>query len=393
MAAKLARLASLPPRAIDVLLAVGLATAVLLVALTASEPGAHRSTAAAYALAGVLGAVSLFRRRWPVTVLVLSVAVVTAYHAADFPAIGGSWPLSVALYTCAAAGRLWLGIAVGATAVVGGVGWRLLLEPGPVSPVLTSELQQAAAMGLVLALGDTVRSRRGWAAEVKERLRRLERDREEETRRRVVEERLRIARDLHDVMAHTVAVAGVQLNVAADALEYSLGEAKAALRTAQQVNREATAELKAAVRVLREERDESLPRSPTPDLDGVERLVEGAREAGLRVDYQKSGKAGPPPAPVGLAVYRIVQESLTNVLRHANATTVEVRIDHEPGGVAVRVVDDGQGPPPTPGDGDVGHGLIGMRERAVGPGGEFAAGSAGDRGFAVYAWIPMDATP
>lgn len=381
-----------PPWLTDVLPALALAVIVSMASLTSLEEETRSTVPAAYALGGSLGAVTLFRRRWPVAVLVLSAVIASAYHAANFPAIGQGWPLSVALYTCASVGRLWPGILVGAgSAAIGGVA-RLLLEPEPVLPVLTSGSQEIAAMGLVLALGDAVRSRRGWTAEIHDRLQRLERDRDEETKRRVVDERLRIARELHDITAHTLAMAGVQLNVAADTLADSPDEARSALRTAQQANREAGAELKAAVRVLRQEHDDALPRSPTPGLDGVDRLLDGAREAGLRVEYGESGETRSLPAPVGLTVYRVIQESITNVLRHAHAATVRVQIGYGPDGISVRIVDDGNGPPPDPGPGDLGHGLIGMRERTLGLGGEFAAGPAPDGGFAVSAWIPIEAT-
>jgi signal transduction histidine kinase len=389
-----ARLASLPPGVADVAVALALAVTVTLAALESDEPGSHRSVAAAYALGGVLGALALVRRRWPVAVLLLSTVAVFAYHGANFPAIGSAWPLAVALYTCAAEGRLLPAVLVAAGTAAGTAVARLLLEPEPVLPVLSSGLRELAGIGLVLALGDAVRSRLGWAAEVQQRVSRLEHDREQEARRRVEAERLRIARELHDIMAHTLAVAGIQLNVAADTLDHTPGEAKDALRTAQQVAAEATAELKAAVRALRQERGGDLPRSPTPGLEDVGRMLEAAREAGLQVSHQQSGAARPLPAPVGLAVYRIVQEALTNVLRHAHATAVRVQVGYEPEAVSVRVADDGQGPPAAAGgpDGQVGHGLIGMRERALVLGGEFAAGPAPDGGFAVSARIPTEAS-
>jgi signal transduction histidine kinase len=304
---------------------------------------------------------------------------------ANFPAIGFGWPLAVALYTCAAGGRLRPAIVVSLALAVSSFTVRLVLEPEPVLQVLSTTVQELAIMALVLAFGDAVRSRRGWAAE-----------RELEAGRRVTRERLRIARELHDVMAHTLAVASVQLNVAADTIGDDPERARAAIATAQQVARQATGELGAAVRVLRSE-DDGPSLAPMPGMDGLDGgdgvgvagLLAAARESGLRVDHEASGPARPLPAPVGLAVHRIVQESLTNVLRHARASAVTVRLCYEPDGVAVHVSDDGHGA----GQQGPGHGLTGMRERAVGLGGRFSAGPAAAGGFSVDAWIPTGAAP
>lgn len=374
-------------RQVDLLLAAGLAVMVTLASLTSDEPGAHPSVLASFALGAVLGGLVLRRRRWPVGVLVVSIVVLMAYHAANFPAIGQGWPLVVSLYTCATMGRLRAAVLIaGGSAAFGTAAW-LIFDGDALLPVLAVGAREVAIMAVVLAFGDAVRSRRGWAAEAQERIRRLERERERETSRRVVEERVQIARELHDITAHTLAVAGVQLHVAADTLADSPEQARSALRAAQQANREAVAELKAAVRVLRQERDEQVPRSPTPGLDGVERLLDAAREAGLRVEYRQTGSGEPPPASAGLAVFRIVQESITNVLRHAAASTVQVDIGYQPDGLSVRVADDGRGTPAGPAPD--GHGLIGMRERVFGLGGTFSAGRS-ELGFTVDAWIPLD---
>lgn len=388
------RLPRLPERLIDVLIAVGMGTLVASTAAIATEIDAVRSLVAAVGLGVSLGVLLLFRRRWPVTILLLSVVAVAAYHAANFAAIGSLWPLTVALYTCAARGRTRVAIVATAVLAAGAAGWRLAFEPEAAFSVLVGTLLEAAAGSLAVALGDTARSRRGWSEEIQERLRHLERDREREADQRVSEERLRIARELHDIMAHTLAVASVQLNVAADALNDTSGEAKAAMNVAQQVNREAVAELRAAVRVLRQDAAETPPRDPVPGIGDVPRLVGMARDSGLRVDYH--AEAGALPAPAELAVYRIVQESLTNVMRHADATQVEVTINEEKDGVTVDVIDNGAGVD-RPLEERRGHGIIGMRERVLGLGGTFAAGggtfAAGggpERGFAVHAWIPLE---
>ncbi|HEY8471524.1 MAG TPA: sensor histidine kinase [Natronosporangium sp.] len=378
---------SLPPTLVDLLLAVGLATVVTLAALASDEPGADPHPLAAWALGGSLGGLVMLRRRWPVGILVVSIVILFGYHGANFPAIGQGWPLAVALYTCATAGRLRAAaLLASGSLVVGSVAWLLLDDGSPLS-VVSLSVRELVVMGLVLAFGDAIRSRRGWAAEAQERVRRVERDRAREATRRIVEERVRIARELHDVTAHTLAVVGVQLNVAADTLADSPEQARSALRAAQQANREAVAELKAAVEVLRQERHETPPRAPAPSLAEVDRLLEAAREAGLKVDYRCRGELRELSAPVGLAGYRIIQESVTNVLRHADATAIEVEIGYEPDGLSVRVADDGRGAAAPQVSG---HGLIGMRERVRSLGGTFSAGSTPAGGFAVSAWIPAD---
>jgi len=383
---------ALPQGAVDGLVALALGAAVTLASLASDEPDSRPASVAAYVAGAGVAAVTLARRRWPVTVLALTGLVVLAYHATNFPAIG-HWPLVVGLYTCATLGRLRAAILVGGATVTLATATWLVFDAQPLLPVVSAGLREVAALGAALALGDAVRSRRGWSAETRERVRRVAREREQEARRRLVEERLRIARELHDITAHTLAVVGVQLNVAADTLTDAPEQARAALRTAQQANREAVAELKAAVRVLRQENDGVPPRTPTPGLDQVQRVLAAAREAGLVVDYRESGRPRALPAPVGLAVHRVIQESITNVLRHADATTVRVSVDYRPTELAVTVVDDGRGAVGSP-PGETGHGLIGMRERVRGLGGTFTAGQArGGRGFAVSATIPLDPAP
>jgi signal transduction histidine kinase len=377
----------LSPGTVDAILATALGLIVVLASLSSHEQGATHSVAAAWVFGALLALLALVRRRWPVRVLLASVLVVLGYHAAGFPAIGSGWPLAVALYTCASTGRLRPAIVVGVVLAVTSSVVRLVIQPDPALEVLSTTLQEMAVVALVLAFGDAVRSRRGWAAELRARLGRLERERELEAGRLVVQERLRVARELHDVMAHTLTVATVQLNVAADAIDDDPELARAAIGTAQQVARQATGELGTAVRVLRSEDEEDLPLAPAPGLDGVQRLLAAARESGLRVEHETSGPVRPLPAPVGLAVHRIVQESLTNVLRHAGAGAVVVRLRYDQDGVAVHVADDGAGPAGAAGH-PGGHGLVGMRERAVGLGGRFDAGPAPAGGFAVDAWLP-----
>jgi signal transduction histidine kinase len=242
----------------------------------------------------------------------------------------------------------------------------------------------------VLLLAEALRTRRAWMAEVQGRLRRTEAEREREAERRVEQERLRIARDLHDVLAHTIAVIGVQADVAGEALTDSPEEARVALRTIREKSREAMAEIRATVGVLREARD-GAPRSPSPGLAQLGELVGLAAGSEIQVEVSVTGAARPLPPVVDVAAYRIVQESLTNVLRHADATLASVVIRYEPDAVVVQVDDDGGSVANGAGAPD-GHGLAGMSERAAAVGGSLEAGPARDRGegFRVRAWLPTE---
>jgi signal transduction histidine kinase len=192
------------------------------------------------------------------------------------------------------------------------------------------------------------------------------------------------------VLAHTVTVIGIQAGVAAEELPDSPEDAQAALRTIRDQSREALAELRAAVGVLREA-GEGVPRTPAPRLSQLEELV-GMVGGDLQVDVSVSGRPRPLPAIVDLTAYRIVQESLTNVLRHADATQAKVSIRYGPDEVVVQVDDDGRG---TVDGGTAGFGLTGMRERALAVGGRLEAGSAPspNRGFRVRASLPTERTP
>jgi signal transduction histidine kinase len=272
-----------------------------------------------------------------------------------------------------------------------GVGFRALEEDEPLVSVIGSgTIEDLVLVAAILLLAESLRTRRAWLAEVQERLRRTEAEREREAERRVEQERLRIAHELHDVLAHTIAVIGIQAGVAAEALADSREDARAALGTIRAKSREALTELKATVGVLREPR-EGAPRSPAPGLAQLDELVGMAAHAGVQVDVSISGSARPLPSLVDLTAFRIVQESLTNVLRHARAHSATVSISYEPDTVVVQVEDNGHGP----WDGAEGYGVVGMRERAAAIGGRLEAGRSPvpGRGFRVRAWLPSEPRP
>ncbi|WP_245620716.1 sensor histidine kinase [Cryptosporangium arvum] len=322
------------------------------------------------------------RRRWPVTVLVASLVAVLTYNSTGFPGMGPLWPLLVPLYTVARAGRVLVGAGVGAAAILIGAGWVLRAGVPPLE-LLDMVVREVAVYALALVAGTAVRTRDRLAAEFSARLAAERGQQEREASERVLTERLRIARELHDVTAHTVAVVGLQITLAKELVDRDPAAAKKLLEGTRTINVDAIGELQASVTLLR---DGEAPVLALPDETQLDELVSRAADSGVRVSLARSGPAGPYPPAVGLTVYRIVQEALTNVLRHASASTAAVAVDRSPAGVAVTVTDDGRGGPVSA----WGHGLTGMRERVSSLGGSLHAGPAPRRGFEVKAWLPAE---
>jgi signal transduction histidine kinase len=431
------RLAAIPVWAIDVGVAVAAGLlGVYRVAISAT-PADARPDALAYALAAGMAAALLARRRQPLATLVCVFLLWVAYHSAHYPGGAPAPALWVAMFTAGAAERQRGPLLITAMFVIGS-DLAARTRYGDVR-LLDSSLDSSTMVLLAaLLLGELIHGRRA-------RLRRAERDRQLEAERRVAEERLRIARELHDVMAHTIAVITVQAGVAADLLDRAPDRSGAALAAIRGASREAMAELKATVGVLRQPAGEATgaapadlaaapagqgaaltgqgaapvnggvapagqggppmgqggpvanpaaaprgpgaaPPAPAPGLAQLDDLVAMAAGAGLEVDVGVDGTARPLPAAVDLTAYRIVQELLTNVLRQARATAVAVRISYQPDGMVVEIGDNGRGAAAGPDGG--GYGLIGMRERAAAVGGGLEAGPAPSGGFTVRAWLP-----
>jgi signal transduction histidine kinase len=223
------------------------------------------------------------------------------------------------------------------------------------------------------------------ADEARERAARAERGREERARSAVSEERARIARELHDVVGHSVSVMTVQASAVRRLLRPEQERERAALLIVEQTGREALAEMRRMVGVLR--RPEEAPAlAPQPSLEHVERLVEQAREAGLTVELRVEGDPLPLPAGVDLTAYRLVQEGLTNALKHARAQRAQVLVRYSDGDIEVTVSDDGRGTGSGEGGG---HGLVGMRERVAVYGGELEAGPRAEGGYRLRARLPV----
>ncbi len=205
--------------------------------------------------------------------------------------------------------------------------------------------------------------------------------------RRASEERLDIARELHDVLAHSISMINVQAGVALELMEQRPEQARTALTTIKQASRDALVEVQAVLGALRQA-GEPAATAPTPGMANLDRLVSGARAAGLRVEVHVDGEPRPVPVGTDLAAYRILQESLTNVVRHAGATAVTVTVGYRLRELTLEVADDGRTEANGHGPGS-GSGIAGMRERAEALGGELDTGRRLGYGFRVLARLPL----
>ena len=243
-------------------------------------------------------------------------------------------------------------------------------------------------IAVAAALGDATRNRRAYVAEVEQRAAEAERTREETTRRRVDEERLRIARELHDITAHSLSIIAVQSGTAAHVIDTNPIEARRSLEAIRRTSKGALEELRAMLGVLRSaEEDGDAPLTPSPGLAGLEDLARPMAEAGVDVTLTVDDDIQDVPVVVEASAYRIIQEALTNVVRHAGPCSVTITVHKNGNTLALEVVDTGMGPADP--DTVNGHGLAGMRERAVALGGSFSAGPAAATGFRVAAQLPL----
>ena len=322
----------------------------------------------------------LLRRRSAVAALVATAVPVWVYLALGYPR--GPVYLAVigALIGALARGRrvaAWVALAVGYPMFV----WVAPLVAGQPPPQPATAVGTAAWLVACAAIVELVKSRRERAVEFR-------RTRAEESRRRAGEQRMAIARELHDVLAHHISLISVQAGVALHLMDEQPEQARIALTAIRQASRESLGELRSVLELLRHG-EEGAPRAPAPGLDALDALVARTSAAGLPVTVEVTGTARPLPAAVGLAAYRIVQEALTNVTRHAGRpATATVRLAYAPDQLTVEVVDDGPGAEDTSGTGS---GLLGMAERAAALGGQLDAGPRPGGGFRVAARLPVRA--
>jgi len=322
----------------------------------------------------------LWRRRYPLPVLVASNSIVLTYWLLGYP--GGPIFLSplIAFFTAVLHGRrigAWIVLAVGFLGFTFGPS---VVSDEP-APTIEHVVGIAAWLLVIAAAADILRVRR-------ERMDEADRMHEEEARRRASEERLRIARELHDVLAHNISMINVQAGVALHLLDERPEQARPALTAIKQASKDALTELRSVLGVLRRVDEDDGSRDPAPTLARLDDLVARAKAAGLSVRLEVEGDVRPLPAPVDLAAFRIVQEALTNVLRHAGASTASVLVRYDEDEVAVQIDDDGRGHASgSPGSGS---GIVGMRERAESAGGSFEAAPRVDGGFRVRARLPLE---
>ncbi|MEU8916441.1 sensor histidine kinase [Streptomyces nigrescens] len=358
------------------------------------------------------------RNRWPVTVVAVTVAM-HLVQAALLP-LGRPTPAAtaVALYTVAirtGRRRAWrVGTLTAATLITA----SLIFPPGaqqfPQSVAVPQTLALAdrlpSSLALIawtltaVAIGDAVRSRREVIAAAMERAERAERTKEEEARRRVTAERLRIARELHDVVAHHITLVNAQAGVAHHLMRTDPEHAYQALERIRDTSRGALDELRATVGLLRYGEDPVEPREPAPGLAGLDGLLDSFRHSGLDVTLERTGPPGELSPITDLTAYRIIQEALTNTHKHAGPASAWVRLDFRTDVLRLTVEDDGRGtagrgrgtgPAVTGSEGTqeagTGHGMIGMRERVKSAGGTLAAGPCPDGGFRIEAELPLRA--
>ncbi len=351
-------------------------------------PNAHTPDVLGWTLFALSALTLVWRRQYPMGVLLVLIPVEGTYHRLD-NAHSALIPVTmIAIYSVAVAGPRRRTLTVLPTLL--GLSVIMLLS---VNPHEGLELLRISGWILACAItGEAVRVHRNYIASIVERAERAERTREEEAARRVAEERLRIARDLHDLLAHSITLIGVQTSVASHVLTVDPDRLdrtaiSKALDDISETCRTARGELRSTLEVLR---DAELPdgRGALPGLGGLADLVESARTAGAKVTLDAT--VDEVPAAVGAAVYRIVQEALTNAVRHAGAG-VKVAVSVRPesgGGLRLSVEDDGPAGAAPTASGTPGYGLVGMRERVRSVGGTLEAAPRGAGGFAVTAVLP-----
>ncbi|GAA2369786.1 sensor histidine kinase [Dactylosporangium salmoneum] len=338
-------------------------------------------------------AVIAVRRQWLWIAVALTSLHVVLPFATGLKLVEGGIGILVMTYTAAA--YLSMRPALGAAALiwVPGMGLPALLGRTGASalyPDATLFLAFNAMSALVcFTVGRTVATRRAYIAALEDRARTAETSQRALTEKAVAEERRRIARELHDVVAHHVSVMGVLATGSRRMLGRDPAAADEALATIEETGRTALREMRRLLSVLRTEAEPAGELAPQPGLAGIEGLVEQIQEAGLPAVLRVEGEPGPLDPGVSLTLYRIVQEALTNALKHAGTATVEVRLGFRPADVTVEICDTGRGP--QLGSAAVGHGLLGMRERVMLYGGTLRTGPRPGGGYRVHARIPIEA--
>ncbi len=379
----------------DGLLALGLtALSVVTLLAGATDIGSYSPSSIALLFAQTLPIA--FRRvaPFPVLAVTLGATVLHALQATD--SLNSTLGALIALFTVAERyDRRVSGLAAIVFALVLGI---LIADRAGLPQAFGSLVQNLLTVTVAWVLGTWARERRAYIGTVEDRAARAERDREERAERAVVEERQRIARELHDVVAHHVSVIVVQAGAARRALEKRPQDARAAIDAIDTTARLALGDMRRMVGVLGTpgpagDATEGAAREPMPGLDRLGPLLESVRSAGLPVELSIEGERRPLDPGVELSAYRIIQEALTNTLKHAGGGRARVLVRYEPAALDVRVTDEGgtRSAEPVSALDSGGHGLVGMRERVAVFGGTLEVGPAGS-GFRVAARLPLDGT-
>lgn len=367
---------------------VAVTAAVFLFMTFGAIDAARDVSGAAVLMLAVVAAPLVAHRRWPLTVFVTTFTVQLGYYMVGLVLEG--FPEAYE----------WLATTVALGSVARARGWRfaspiaVLLATLPIGGAVAARgldgldaeaLLTVLGLTAAVAIGESGRSRQAYIEEARERARLAELSREHEARRKADEERLRIARDVHDVVAHAIASINVQAGVGEHVAHRDPDGAVAALTQIREASRTALDDLRAVLGMIRDDDGDRAP-DHSAGLDDLGRLVALARDAGLEVEVAVSGNRGALPRHVERAAYRIVQESVTNAVKHAGDAHLCIAIGYQPEGVDIRVENDGAGPvgPVTEG-----HGLRGLRERAADVGGTIKAGPRDRGGFAVHAQLPV----
>lgn len=365
---------------VDALLAVSLGVLAVMGSQWGGAAGRHPFDPAGYLLVAAAVAPLVVRRIWPAWTLAFTVAATSIYLALHYPYGPIFFAPGIALYTVAAAWRWRRSVPAGAAAVAA-IALAQLMGTAPAqlpAEIVHLSSYQAWLLGLPFAAGLVIRL---WRESV-------QRDREETGRRLAYEERLQVAREVHDVVGHGLAVINMQAAVALHVLERHPEQAAEALDAIKQTSKDALEDLRRTLALFRQPDPANGARRPAPGLDRLDSLVASMADSGLAVDVLITGDRVKLPAAVDLAAYRILQESLTNVLRHAGSASATVRVDYAADHVGLEVSDRGRGRASR----DIragGHGIVGMRERASAIGGRLEAGPRPDAGFQVRAVLPL----
>jgi signal transduction histidine kinase len=350
-------------------------------------PGSQWDVVRYLAVAAVFIALP-WRRRYPEATLAVILAGFVALSALGFKG-PAALALMLTTYTVAATSnrdRSRIALAV----VVSGALLAAIVDPG--GPITGNLISNPLTVLVAWVVGDNVRNRRDYARGQAERAAEREREREERIRRAAADERLRIARELHDVVAHSMSIIAVQSGVGRMVIDSQPEEARKALQVIETTSRQALHEMRLLLGVLRRPDEANSVLGPAPTLSDLDALLGQAAQSGVVVRLRQEGVRRDLPPGVDLSAYRIIQEALTNIVRHVGPATAEVVIGYRAGEVEIEVSDDGGHRPVSAGIGaganSGGQGLVGMRERVALFGGDLAAGAVKGGGFRVTARLP-----